>query len=174
MFSQTVEYALRAAVYLAQKQPKPCTTEEIAERTLLPQAYLAKVLLSLGRAGILRSQRGLHGGFVLAKDAAALSVLDIVNAVEPIPRIRSCPLGLKSHRSGLCPLHDKLDSAMATVEVAFSTTTLADLLKTPNGIAPLCESAPEPLAIVSIGAAPKNSRRGARMGRGKASGRVKN
>lgn len=151
MFSQTVEYALRAAVFLAQQRPKPCTTMEIAERTLQPQAYLAKILLGLGRAGILHSQRGLHGGFILAKDAAEISVLEIVNAVEPIQRIRNCPLGLKSHRAGLCRLHEKLDSALALVETAFSTTTLATLIETPNGVSPLCESPSEALPIISIG-----------------------
>src|SRR6059058_5380797 len=105
MFSQTVEYALRAVVHLADRAPEPRTTEQIAEATRVPKAYLAKVLQGLVRAGIVRSRRGLHGGVSLARPAAELTILEVVNAVEPIARIRECPLGLTAHGIRLCPLH---------------------------------------------------------------------
>ena len=65
MLSRTVEYALRAVVYLAKKAPAHCTTEEIAVATKVKQPYLAKVLQSLVHAGIVRSQRGIGGGVCL-------------------------------------------------------------------------------------------------------------
>src|SRR5947207_10536821 len=94
MFSQTVEYALRAVVYLAQQAPAARTTEQIAAATRVPQAYLAKVLQSLCHADLVRSQRGIGGGMSLRKEPAKLTILEVVNAVDPIRRIKECPLGL--------------------------------------------------------------------------------
>ena len=94
MFSQTAEYALRAVVALADGGGKPLTTQQIAGMTKVPANYLAKVLQSLGRAGIVSSQRGLGGGSVLARPAAEISVYEVIEAVDSIQRIRTCPLGL--------------------------------------------------------------------------------
>src|SRR5438094_233271 len=103
MFSETVEYALRAVVHLAGSAPQAQTTEEIAKSTRVPQAYLSKVLQRLVQAGIVRSQRGLGGGMSLTKTPAELTILEVVNAVDPIRRINTCPLGLAAHGVNLCP-----------------------------------------------------------------------
>jgi len=139
MFSQTVEYALRAVAHLAYEAPNPRTTEQVAEATRVPPAYLSKVLQALSRGGIVKSQRGVGGGIALARPADELTILEVVNAVEPIQRIKSCPLGLKSHGVRLCPLHRRIDDAMATVEAAFGSTTLAEILAEPTHSPPLCE-----------------------------------
>ena len=139
MISQTVEYALRAVTHLAQQSPSPCTTEEIAEVTRVPRAYLSKVLQALVRKGVVHSQRGIGGGITLAKSPAELTILEVVNAVDPIQRIRTCPLGLASHGIHLCPLHTRLDNAMALVEDAFRSSTLAEVLAEPSRSTPLCE-----------------------------------
>src|SRR3954468_1189802 len=109
MISQTVEYALRAVVYLAGQAPAARTTDQVAAATRVPKAYLSKVLQGLVRAGVVRSQRGVGGGRPRAKPGAELTILEGVNAVEPVGRIRTCPLGLKSHGVRLCPLHKRLD-----------------------------------------------------------------
>lgn len=139
MLSQTVEYALRAVVFLAGQGATPQTTDEIAAATKVPPAYLSKVLQSLGRAGVVHAQRGMHGGFSLARSPGKLTILEVVNAVEPIERIRVCPLGLKSHGARLCALHKRLDDAYATVEKAFADTTLAEILANPTRSVPLCD-----------------------------------
>lgn len=143
MISQTVEYALRAVVHLASVSPVNRKTQEIAEVTCVPAAYLAKVLQSLSRANIVRSQRGIGGGVSLAEDPAKITILDVVNAVEPIQRILSCPLNLKTHSGNLCPLHRRLDDAMAAAEEAFGNTTLAALINNPDQLTPLCEEQEE-------------------------------
>jgi len=142
MFSQTVEYALRAVVHLADQSPSPQTTDQIAAATLVPKPYLSKVIQGLCRADIVRSKRGLGGGIALVKSPSELTILDVVNAVEPIVRIRECPLGLKTHGVRLCPLHRRMDNALASVEAAFRQTTLAEVLAEPNGSHPLCEVPP--------------------------------
>lgn len=139
MFSQTVEYALRAVVHLASASPSPCTTEAIAKSTRVPQAYLSKVLQNLVQAGILRSQRGLGGGISLVRPPSELTILEVVNAVDPIQRIRSCPLDLASHGTNLCPLHRRVDNALAMVEKAFAESTLKEILDEPTTSTPLCD-----------------------------------
>jgi Rrf2 family protein len=147
MFSQTVEYALRAVCHLAGKSPAGCTTDEIAEVTRVPKAYLAKVLQGLARAGVVKSQRGVGGGMTLTKLPTELTLLEVVNAVEPVQRITTCPLGLASHGVRLCPLHKRLDDAMAGVERAFRDTTLAEVLAEPGESVPLCDGPRKPLKI---------------------------
>jgi Rrf2 family nitric oxide-sensitive transcriptional repressor len=138
VISQTVEYALRAVVHLASKAPLAQTTDQVALATRVPRAYLSKVLQSLGRAGLVRSQRGIGGGMTLTKSPDRLTILEVVNAVEPIQRIRHCPLGLVAHGAHLCPLHKRLDNALATVEEAFARSTLAEVLAEPTRSVPLC------------------------------------
>jgi len=148
MISLTVEYALRAVVYLADQGEQPCTTQQIAEATRIPPAYLSKVMQALHRARIVGSRRGLHGGFVLLQAANELTIWEVWNAVDPLQRIRECPLGLESHRIRLCPLHKKLDDALATIEKALRETTVADVLSEPTTSKPLC---PFPHVEVELG-----------------------
>jgi Rrf2 family transcriptional regulator, nitric oxide-sensitive transcriptional repressor len=141
MLSQTVEYALRAMVQLTYIAPKACATDELSQTTQVPRAYLSKVLQGLRRAGVVQSRRGVGGGVCLARPAEEITLLEVVNAVEPLRRIATCPLGLASHGRRLCPLHRKLDNAFAQVEASFADTTLAEIVATPHhGSKPLCET----------------------------------
>lgn len=144
MLSQTVEYALRAATFLASTPESSRTVEQIAAATRVPVAYLSKVLQQLVRTGIVASRRGIGGGFTIARPPSRLCILEIVAAVEPIRRIDTCPLGLAAHGRRLCPLHRRIDDALAAMERAFATTTLADLLAEPSPSVPLCDFPPAP------------------------------
>jgi len=139
VFSQTTEYALRTIVYLATQNGAPRTTRQIAEAARIPAGYLSKVLQVLVRAKIVNSQRGVNGGFTLARPPDELSALDVINAVDPIRRIERCPLGLESHGAKLCPLHRRLDGAIALVEKALAETRISDLLGGRSRRKPFCE-----------------------------------
>ena len=139
MFSQTVEYALRAVAHLAAWAPEARTTGQIAAVTRVPSPYLSKVLQGLKKAGIVRSRRGVGGGVALAKSPEELTILEVVQAVDPIRRIRTCPLGLAAHGVNLCPLHRRLDEALGMVEDAFRRSTLAEVLAEPSPSVPLCD-----------------------------------
>lgn len=145
MISQTVEYALRAVVTIAQQRGQACTSRQIAEITRVPVAYLAKLLQGLVRGGLVTSQRGLHGGFLLARPPEEVTILEVVEQVDPIGRIRRCPLDLPAHSGTLCPLHQKLDQALAALEETFRSTTVADLLATPQTVTPLCDAGAQPV-----------------------------
>ncbi len=135
--SQTAEYALRAVVCLASRPERHLTTREIAEITQVPADYLSKVLQTLVRGKIVRSRRGLGGGFTLCCKPERLTILDVVAAVDPIQRIRECPLHLDEHRDALCPLHRRLDQAMAAIEDSLQKTTLAEIMSDPGDQVPL-------------------------------------
>ena len=157
MISQTVEYALRAIVTIAQHDGQPCTARKISEITQVPAAYLSKLMQGLVRGGLVHSQRGLHGGFVLTTEPKSLTIWDVVNVVEPFKRITECPLGIRSHGGTLCPLHRQLDNAMETIETMFRKTTVAELLSPTSGVTPLCEE--QTLIELDIGRQPSRRSR---------------
>jgi Rrf2 family protein len=134
MISLTAEYALRAVVALGSNPGAPRTTHQLADQTLVPTDYLAKVLRLLSRAGLVTAQRGLKGGFLLFRALNELTILDVINAVDPLRRIDSCPLGLAGHADSLCPLHRRLDQGIAQLEELFGSITIGQLIaeKTPR------------------------------------------
>jgi Rrf2 family protein len=138
MLSKTAEYALRAVVLLARDAGHAESAEHLAEVTKVPRRYLHKVLQDLARANLVHSQSGPRGGYSLACSPEKVTILDVVNAVSPLERIRQCPLGLTSHTK-LCPLHKELDKAYAATEAAFRNVTIAQLLRSTSNIVPLCE-----------------------------------
>ncbi len=139
MFSQTAEYALRIIVHLAEQNGSPVTTRQIAAATGVPEGYLAKVLQGMARAGLVDSHRGLHGGFILSRDARALTLFDVIQSVTPIQRIDQCPLGIESHDKGnYCALHQRLDEIMAGAQAALRRSTIHEVLR--RG----CLSCPDP------------------------------
>lgn len=135
MISQTAEYALRAMVFLANRD-SAATGQEIAEATKVPPGYLSKIMQLLVKARLANSQRGIGGGFVLSKRPSEISILDVINAVDPIERIITCPLGMPTHGFNLCPLHKRLSEATAHVEAAFAASKLDELIS--ESATPLC------------------------------------
>lgn len=138
MLSKTHEYALRAVTFLASRHGVPAAADLVAEKTKVPRRYLTRVLQDLVGAGLVLSRSGPRGGYELAPNAELLSILDIVNAVAPLERIRSCPLGLTSHTE-LCPLHAQLDLAYEATQAALSQVTIEELVNSTSPILPLCE-----------------------------------
>lgn len=142
MISQTAEYALRAVVYLGSQTGQPITTQRIAAATLVPVGYLSKVLQALGKAGLVEAQRGLRGGYVLARALDELTILEVINSVDPLQRIEGCPLGHRGHGEGLCALHRRLDEGIARIESLYRDTTIEQLLQDSGPDRnPFCESA---------------------------------
>lgn len=78
------DYASRALLSLALHAPEdgPVAVRDIAERTGLPQPYLEQILLALKGAGLVRSKRGVGGGYTLAREPSEITLADIVSAVD--------------------------------------------------------------------------------------------
>ena len=138
MFSQSVEYALRAVVYMGMNPQRICTTEQIAATTKVPLPYLHKLLKSLSKARLVTSQRGVGGGNRLAIPANKITVLEVVNAIEPILPIGYCPLGLVNHGINLCPMHTKLNHAIEAIQDVLTQSTVQDLIDEPTTSIPMC------------------------------------
>jgi Rrf2 family protein len=140
MLSQTIEYALRAMIFLASLAPgEAVNSEKIAAQTKVPQGYLSKVLRDLVVAGLVDSQRGRNGGFSLARPAGKVTLLDVINAVDRLQRITRCPLGNPAHVK-LCPLHQRIDRALDHIEREFRETTLEEVLSTSRSAGDRCRS----------------------------------
>lgn len=137
LVSRTSEYALRAILWLVQDPGRSQTTRQIAAGTHTPPDYISKVLQLLSKAGLVRGQRGLGGGFQFAGCPDKVTVLDVINAVDPLERIHSCPLGLEAHGTHLCPLHCGMNDVVRQMEATFAQTKLLDLLNTASSSIPL-------------------------------------
>jgi Rrf2 family transcriptional regulator, nitric oxide-sensitive transcriptional repressor len=133
MFSQTVEYALRAMVQLASEAPEACTTQYIAESTRVPGAYLAKVLQSLRRGGLISSRRGVGGGVKLARPPKKINLLEVINAVEPL--VRNVDSSKRAVAS-LVGLNRKLDGVLEQMQKSCAATSLADVAPAPKAKKP--------------------------------------
>ncbi len=138
LLSEACDYGLRAVIWLAQRPAEPQKVKEIAAGTKAAPGYLIKVLQELTKAGILTARRGSQGGFTLQSDPAELTALDVINAIDPLERIESCPLKIEMHATGLCPMHRCIDDAMASIEETFRRTTIEDVISSFPESPPLC------------------------------------
>jgi Rrf2 family protein len=139
MLSNTSEYALRMMVLLTEQNGTPTTCANLSGVGRIPQQYAAKVLYLLRQKGLVRGQRGRYGGYVLGCDANELTLLDVVNAIDPLKRIESCPLGRSEHSHQLCPMHLMIDNAIGQLESGLSELTLRQLVDERDS-SPLCQS----------------------------------
>ena len=132
MLSHTVEYALRATLYIAQRSPEAVRLPEIAAEIRAPARYLAKILGHLARAGVLRSTRGPAGGFQLAAGREGASLSTII-AVFERPTRRRCLLGhgVCGHNSS-CAVHEKWAPIAQSTADFFARTTIGELVSPPT------------------------------------------
>ncbi len=139
------DYASRALLSLALKDQDgaPTSVRDIAERTGLPQPYLEQILLALKGAGLVRSRRGVGGGYVLARTPDEISLADIVSAVDG--PIVAGDFG-EPHQDGACAHEGQcvlLAVWAATGEVMrrqLESWTLADIATMARGEAPWPET----------------------------------
>ena len=129
MLSQTGEYALRAALYLAEHgADRVVQVSEMARSLGLPQNYLSKTLHQLGRAGVLVSTRGKAGGFRLAVAPERLSLHRVVAPFGDVEQRRRCLLGRSQCTDRhACAAHTRWKEVAERVSTFFRETTVADL-----------------------------------------------
>ena len=84
--------------------------------------------------------KGLHGGYILPHLPENLPLLNVINAVDPIKYIKTCPLKLKTHGTNLCRLHKRLNDSIGLIEEMFRTFTGGTILSDPTKSISLCES----------------------------------
>ena len=139
MLSTTAEYALRIIIALTERANGPLTSESIAQATDVPPDYAVKVLQMLGRAKLVKAQRGRGGGFQLACDPRTTTLLDVVGVIDPVRRVEACPLSRGEHEGKLCSLHQRIDDIAAMLESSLASMTVQSVVDESVGSA-LCHS----------------------------------
>ena len=135
MLSRTAKYALRAAVYLAERyEDAPLSVRDMADDLEVPRNYLSKTLHRLVQAGVLTSTRGPGGGFGLRLTPDEVALKDVVEAVEPPEGSESrCLLGrARCSEEDPCAAHGRWCGIRDQLETFFGETTLADLARGPQ------------------------------------------
>jgi len=121
------DYAARALLSLAlHSSERPTSVKEIAERTHLPQPYLEQILLSVKGAGLVRSKRGVGGGYVLARPPTQITLADIIAAVEgPQLPLAEHP----DHCEGHCVLQEVWMGVVEEPRLVLDRVTLQHLVE---------------------------------------------
>jgi Rrf2 family protein len=127
--SAKVDYALRAVVELAAAgSDQPVKGERIAQAQEIPLKFLENILSELRHAGIVRSQRGVEGGYWLARPAAEISVADVIRAVEgPLANVRGIRPEQLEYGGSAGPLRDVWIALRASLRSVLEEVSLADV-----------------------------------------------
>ena len=142
--SRKVDYALRAVIHLAddEHQGRACSVAEIADRERIPKQFLEKIIRDLIRTGLVRSHRGPHGGYVLARPAETVTFRDVIEAVEGPISLNVC---VGEHAEcllmGACGMNRVWAEGQRRVMDLFQNTTIASVRHPPVG--PSGHSRPE-------------------------------
>lgn len=134
VITRATEYAVRTVIFLAQ-QPKHeivlkkdiCRTQEVTP------AFLTKILQPLIKAGIVSSQRGVGGGFLLARDPNEITLLDILQAEEGQLKLNHCLVDTDAcHRDAYCSAHEVWHEAQTEMAQVLKRYSVADMVKRQN------------------------------------------
>lgn len=127
--SRKVDYALRAIIYLSlQKDDRPVPVNEIASRRRIPRKFLEKIIQDLIRSGLVKSHRGAHGGYTLARTPDGVTFRDIIESVEGPISLNVCVT--EQHDCSViatCNMQRVWQEGQRRLLEFFADTTLADL-----------------------------------------------
>jgi Rrf2 family protein len=127
--SHTTGYAIKALGCLDGPSPSSRLIADVAKHAGVPRPYLAKIVNSLVRNGLVATKRGYKGGISLARSAEEISLLEVVEAVEGKGWIGDCLLGLEACTSQRnCPTHDLWERIRVEITERLRTTTLAEIV----------------------------------------------
>jgi Rrf2 family protein len=128
-FTKAEEYGMLGVLYLAEKPSESVTPlSEISEAKEIPEKFLAKIFQSLSRAGIVRSHRGVRGGFTLAKNPASVTIKEVLEAIQGPYHLMK---GNEDNgdKDEYCPLRELMTMAEHRLVEVFESHTLLDLIK---------------------------------------------
>lgn len=131
-FGVGVDYSIKALLMLAERYPggQPTRVEEIAERQGLPENYLRRLLIELKRGGLVASQKGPSGGYLLARPPSRISMADVVEIIEGDYNPVEClddRVGAPCSRDNPCPMREVWRQVRDTTNGILRSTTLQSL-----------------------------------------------
>ncbi len=132
--TKRTEYGLIALTHLVFQEGRVASAREIAEHYPVPKRVLAEVLKGLTAARLVDSHRGAHGGYTLARPADAITVGDVVAALEGEPTLTSCASLELSSGGGcdvepVCPIRSPIHRLRSDIWDLFQRTTLSDIAR---------------------------------------------
>jgi Rrf2 family transcriptional regulator, iron-sulfur cluster assembly transcription factor len=129
VISKSALYALRASVELAQLPAGTfATAAQVAQVCEAPATYLSKLLEVLIVRGLVRSRKGLHGGYALSRPSESITLFDIIDPIDHVSRLPECLLGhTQCSDAEPCPVRDRWRQVRGALTHMLATTTLADL-----------------------------------------------
>ncbi len=149
ILSKLADYAVIIATHLAVGSERQMTAATLAQEAKLPRATVAKVLKALAHAGIVAGARGAAGGYRLARPAGAISIAEMVAAIDGAIGITQCTSHMAGcERSTFCPTRPHWHRINQAVGAALGAVTLADMLP------PLAGFAPQPSLVSEETASP--------------------
>jgi Rrf2 family iron-sulfur cluster assembly transcriptional regulator len=130
--TRAAEYGIRALLYLAQQPSgKVCFISEISLGQDVPENFLAKILQTLSKGGIVKSHRGVKGGFSLARPAGDVTLKDVVECLEGPVYLNKCLIGPDAcDRCQACPVHPVWKEAQERLLEVLGGATLKSLADT--------------------------------------------
>lgn len=128
MISKTTAYGIRALAYLANHPNRPCGLQEIVEHEKIPPVYLRKVLGELRRHRLLRSRKGIHGGYELARPPELITLWEVFRVLDPDPYLDMCILGYeRSTHEPICALHEEWQKVRQNVIKLLKSKTISEV-----------------------------------------------
>lgn len=127
--SKKVEYAIIALQYIAENDNKPITAKEIAQKLSLPYEFLSKLLQTLMKKGLLSSQLGVKGGYVLEKPVELISIEELMNALDERANIVECYDEDTNccSRTEICDIRSPIKTIQEQINQILKNTTIANL-----------------------------------------------
>ena len=107
---------------------RPAQKKEIALAESIPADYVEQICVRLRAGGIIKSHRGKHGGFSLARDAGKITVSDVMSAIDGHSALAPCMEG-ECSRTGICATRRVWERANAALDDVLSGATIADLVE---------------------------------------------
>ncbi|MCM2270944.1 MAG: Rrf2 family transcriptional regulator [candidate division Zixibacteria bacterium] len=132
-FTKAEEYGMFGVLYLAEKDRQIVTPlSEISESQNIPEKFLAKIFQSLSKSGIVRSHRGVRGGFTLARDPKEITIKEVLETIQGPYHLMKCIKDIRNcDRNGhhFCALREVVMIAERQLVSVFEQYTVADLIE---------------------------------------------
>ncbi len=132
--SKSTELAIHGLFQLAVSRPRQLLVSEMANAQNVSSSYLAKVFQKLARSGLVRSTRGKRGGFCLARGPEAITIAEVIRAVEADEPLYDCLRATRGCKAnGNCLMRHRFQQAERDLYAVLESTSLADLLESDRG-----------------------------------------
>jgi Rrf2 family iron-sulfur cluster assembly transcriptional regulator len=130
LFSRSCEYGIQATIFIAlQPNDNLVSIKDISKKLNIPSPYLAKILQSLSKRGVLHSVKGPNGGFKLSRSKELITLKNVVDSIDGLHGFDKCILGFEKcgAEENLCPVHEYWTEIKAKIINSMLTKSIGEL-----------------------------------------------